>query len=268
MDGDDSGDEDLKIVGESDEMLLLAPTWQNDSPVSSVPHKQLDSENRKRDLQEMESNVRKNKKHRLIEEEVDYENGAEPGEPAVQSASCMSLKEKIKAAREANQKMEEGHFDERIRCPVCHMICFESTNYNGDTHIWCSNKCALPYKPSNQKAQFFGELMVRLRVDFVNSNSPSNCKHRETCKLIHLSGEKVSNQDLQDTFFVCPKKVADCQCDFVIDAENDGDAAMYNELLYMNRHKKISHDAEINRKASAQSFRMGIQIAKKKQNKK
>ena len=36
----------------------------------------------------------------------------------------------------------------------------------------------------------------------------------------------------------------------------------------MNRHKKINHNAEINRKANAQTFQMGIQIAKKKQNRK
>ena len=87
LDRDASGDEDLEIVGESDKTLLLAVTWQNDSPMSSVPQKQLDSENHKRDLQEMESNTKKNKKCRLIEEEVDYESGAEP---AAQSASCMS----------------------------------------------------------------------------------------------------------------------------------------------------------------------------------
>ena len=34
-----------------------------------------------RDLQEMESNAKKKKKRRLIQEEVDYESGAEPGEP-------------------------------------------------------------------------------------------------------------------------------------------------------------------------------------------
>lgn len=268
LEGYDSGDEDLAIVGESDGTTLSLPTWQTDSPASSVPHKQLDSENRKRDLQEMESNAKKNKKRRLREEEEDYEKDHEPGEPSAQSASCLSLKEKIKAAKEANQKMDEGHFDERIRCPLCHMICSESTNDNGDTYIWCSNKCALPFKTANQKAQFFGELMVRLRADFVNPNTPPNCNHDETCKLIHLSGEKISNPDLQDTlFFVCPRKVADGQCDFVVDAENEGDAAVYNKLLYMNHHRKINHDAEINRKANAQSFRMGIQNAKKKKNK-
>ena len=143
------------------------------------------------------------------------------------------MKEKTKAAREANQKME-GHFDERIPCPVYHMICSESTKDNGDMHIWCSNKCASPYKPANQKAQFFGELMVHLRIDFVNPNSPPNCK------LIHLSSEKVRNQDLQDTlFFMCPKKVTDSQCDFVIDAGNKGDAAMYNELKYSHVQRVV-----------------------------
>ena len=256
VEGDDSGDEELTIVEES------SATWQTDSPVSSVPHKQLDSENCKRDLQEMESLAKKTKKRRLREEEVDYESD---GDPTAQSASSAALKEKIKAAREENQKMGEGHFDERIRCLLCHMICSESTNDNGDTYIWCSNKSALPYKTPNQKAQFFGELMG-LRADFVNPNSPLNCKHDETCKLIYLISEKISNSDLQDTlFFVCPKKIADGQCHFVVDAENEGDAAVYNKLLYVNRHKEINHDAEINRKANAQSYRMGIQNAKKKQ---
>ena len=64
-----------------------------------------------------------------------------------------------------------------------------------------------------------GGLMVCLLADFVNPNSLPNCKHDETCKLIHLFSEKISNPDLQDTlFFVCPKKIAGGQCNFVVDA--------------------------------------------------
>ena len=100
---------------------------------------------RKRDLQEMESLAKKTKKFTLREEEVDYESD---GDPTAQSASSAALKEKIKAAREENQKMGEGHFDERIHCPLCHMICSERTNDNGDTYIWRSNKCARNGEPS------------------------------------------------------------------------------------------------------------------------
>ena len=78
VEGDDSGDEDLTIVGESDGTPLSLVTWQTDSPVSSVPHKELDSKNRKRELQEMERNAKKNKKRRLTEEEEDYESDGEP----------------------------------------------------------------------------------------------------------------------------------------------------------------------------------------------
>ena len=93
VEGDDSGEEELTIVEEP------SATWQTDSPVSSVPNKQLDSENRKRDLQEMESNTKKYKKRRMREKEIDYESD---GEPAAQSASSASFKEKIKATREEN----------------------------------------------------------------------------------------------------------------------------------------------------------------------
>lgn len=45
------------------------------------------------------------------------DNNNEPGEPFAQSASCVCLKEKMKATKEANQKMDEGHFHECIHCP-------------------------------------------------------------------------------------------------------------------------------------------------------
>lgn len=57
-------------------------------------------------------------------------------------------------------------------------------------------------KEANQKMEdFFGKLMVCLRTYFVNPNSPLTCKHDETCKLIRLSSEKISNPDLKDTLF-------------------------------------------------------------------
>ncbi|KAL9978524.1 hypothetical protein ACROYT_G016050 [Oculina patagonica] len=88
------------------------------------------------------------------------------------------------------------------------LLAKKNTNDNGDTYIWCSNKCALPFKTANQKVQLFEELMLCLHADLVYPKCPPNCKHDETCNLFILAVKKISNPDLQDAlfFFLCPTK--------------------------------------------------------------
>ena len=150
------------------------------------------------------------------------------------------LLKKLKEAKEESKAINIGQFAcGHVRCPLCHSQMSESTSESGDTHLWCSNKCNLPYKPNNKKARYLGELSARINAKFVNPNQPPDCLHSETAALIHLNGPKV-NKDLRDTlFFICLRKVAEGRCDFVIAAEEEGKLeAEYLETIYKNRNKK------------------------------
>ena len=118
----------------------------------------------------------------------------------------ITLKQKLEEARAQCKLMDDGHFDNCLCCPICSMQVAESTNNDGETNTWCPNRCPLSWKPNHQKAAFLGELPVRLLKELVNPNSPFTCTHKETCKLLHLIGERIKNPDLQDTLFL-PRSV-------------------------------------------------------------
>ena len=86
-----------------------------------------------------------------------------------------------------------------------------------------------------------GELLASISAKYVSPNRPPDCKHGETTALMHLNGPMVK-QELRDTlFFICPRKVAEGHCVFVIAAEEDELEAEYLETKYRNRNKKLAN---------------------------
>ena len=236
-DGEHSGDEivELKKTAEDEAFIDDDPELENQSTAA-----ELEAERRKT---EMACETPKNKSN----------NGG-----------SVTLKEKLEEACAQSKLMDDGHFDDCLRCPICSMRVAESTSDDGETNIWCPNHCPLPWKPNNQKAAFFGELSVHLQKEFVNPNSPPTCTHKETCKLVHLIGERIKNPDLQDTlFWVCNKKVNDGQCSTVVSAECEGEQAEFLELIYRNRGRNIDNSAQKNRIANQHAFRQAAQKAKR-----
>ena len=152
----------------------------------------------------------------------------------------ITMKEKLEEARAQSKLMNDGHFED---CPRCH--------------------CPLAWKSNNQKAAFFGQLSVCLLKEFVNPNSLPTCTHKETCKLVHLIGERIKNPDLQDTlFWVCNKKVNEGQCSTAVSAECEGEQAESLALIYRNQARNIDNSAKKNRIANQHAFREAVQKAK------
>lgn len=140
------GSDKVKIVNEMDDAILL----ENEDPVDNTLHVQLNSQCRKRDLESTgaaaaAATSAEKKLRRLKKQECeDKDDGDSEDDGEEENFPQRSLKEKIRVAKEANKKIEVGQFNEKIHCPLCHMICSESTGNNGKTNLWCSNRCELP----------------------------------------------------------------------------------------------------------------------------
>ena len=251
--GDDSGDEVPPVTPTVD-----LTSFQDDSPdvdCSAKTHRALDASRRKK--------ARKSETATNLKAEEDEEEEEEEEDAATMRRR--ELLKKLREAKEETKAIQNGNFVcRRVRCPLCHVQMSESTSEEGETYLWCSNKCNLPYKPNNEKARYLGELSARINAKFVNPNRPPDCRHGDTAALTHLNGPKVKEQ-LRDTlFFICPRKVAEGRCDFVIAAEEEDElVAEYLETIYKNRNEKISKYAEENRKANENSFELGMQAALK-----
>lgn len=256
VEGDDSGDE---IVPETPTVDLT--DFQDDSEgldCSAKSHRALEASRRKK--------ARKDDSAHPYTQHVEEPEQVEDPETLRRRELLMKLKE----AKQESKAIQNRNFTGRhIRCPLCHAQMSEATSENGETYLWCPNKCNLPYKPNNVKARYLGELSVRIKATFVNPNRPPDCKHGETTQLTHLNGPKV-REELRDTlFFVCSRKVAEGRCDFVVSAEEEDElTAEFLETIYKNRNEKISQFAEENRKANENSFQLGLQAALKAKEKK
>ena len=259
VEGDFSGDE---LAAETATVDLT--NFEDDSALidsSANSHRALEASRRKK---ARKSEAAAKAKAELDDEVGDGEEEKEEEEDA-EMAHRRELLRKLKEAKQESKAIQSGNITcKRVRCPLCHSQMSESTSEEGETYLWCPNKCNLPYKPSNEKARYLGELSVRLNAKFVNPNHPPDCKHGETAALIHLNSKKVK-AELQDTlFFICPKKVAEGRCDFVAAAEEEDELeAEFLETLYRNRNEKINRFAEDNRKVNENSFELGLQAAKK-----
>ena len=253
VEGDDSGDEVPPVTPTVD-----LTSFQDDSPdidCSAKTHRALDASRRKK--------ARKSETATNLRAEEDEEEEEEEEDAATMRRR--ELLKKLREAKEETKAIQNGNFVcRRVRCPLCHAQMSESTSEEGETYLWCPNKCNLPYKPNNEKARYLGELSARINAKFVNPNRPPACRHGDTAALTHLNGPKVKEQ-LRDTlFFVCPRKVAEGRCDLVIAAEEEDElVAEYLETIYKNRNEKISKYAEENRKANENSFELGMQAALK-----
>ena len=260
VEGEDSGDE-VAAVPTVDLTNFEDDSAEIDSSANS--HRALEASRQKK---ARKSETAAKAKADLHDEEagVEEEEKEEEEEEGVEMARRRELLRKLKEAKQESKAIQSGNFTcKRVRCPLCHSQMSESTSEEGETYLWCPNKCHLPYKPNNEKARYLGELSVRLNAKFVNPNHLPDCKHGETAALLHLSGEKVK-AELQDTlFYICPKKVAEGRCDFVTAAEEEELEAKFLETLYRNRNKKIVRFAEDNHKANENSFELGLQAAVK-----
>ena len=251
VEGDDSGDEVPPVTPTVD-----LTSFQDDSPdvdCSAKTHRALDASRRKK---AWKSETTTNLHAEDEEEEKEKEDAA--------TMRRRELLKKLWEAKEETKAIQNGNFAcRRVRCLLCYAQMSESTSEEGETYLWCPNKCNLPYKP-NEKARYLGELSARINAKFVNPNRPPDCRHGDTAALTHLNGLKVK-EELRDTlFFICPRKVAEGRCDFVIAAEEEDEpVAEYLETIYKNRNEKITKYAEENRKADENSFELGMQAALK-----
>ena len=141
------------------------------------------------------------------ESEEEEENSEEPEKDEEQQRR-KELLHKLRKAQQEAKDIEAGNFiPPRLRCPLCHAQMSESTTEAGETHLWCPNRCILPYKPSNEKARFLGELSARISSKYVNPMRPPDCNHGETCALIHMANSEKVKEELRDVlFFICPKE--------------------------------------------------------------
>ncbi|KAJ7382816.1 hypothetical protein OS493_032777 [Desmophyllum pertusum] len=167
VEGRDSGDE---LISEKKTVDLTE--WKDDSPEidsSASSHRALDASRRKR--------ARKTEAATASAEE---ENEGKEGDDDPEVARRRELLQKLREAKQESKAIESGNFTcRRVRCPLCHSQMSASTNEDGETYLWCPNKCALPYKPNNEKARYLGELSARINPKFVNPNRPPDCKHGE-----------------------------------------------------------------------------------------
>lgn len=105
------------------------------------------------------------------------EMASETSQNKSNNSGGVTLKEKLEQAHAQSKLMNDGHFDDCLHCPICSMQVVESTSDDGETNIWCPNRCPLPWKPNNQKVAFLGELSVCLLKEFINPNSLPSCTH-------------------------------------------------------------------------------------------
>lgn len=261
VDGPDSPDVE-EIVTEKERSELN--DWTNDSPnvnCSACSQCSLDAIRRKKARKAVPFPSTSN-----VEKSEEEEEEEEEGEDADQQRRRELLR-KLQEAKQEARDIEAGNFvSPRVRCPLCHTQMSESTTEMGETHLWCPNKCILPYKPSNEKARYLGELSARISSKYVNPRRPPDCIHGETCALTHMANSEKVKEELRDVlFFICPKKVSEGRCNFVAAAEEaDPMESEFLETLYRNRNEKINKFAEENRKANENSFQLGLEAAMKK----
>ncbi|KAJ7358661.1 hypothetical protein OS493_022094 [Desmophyllum pertusum] len=185
------GEAEVEGCESGDELILEKETvdlteWKDDSPEvdsNASSHRALEASRRNR--------ARKTEAATALAEEENEEEGDEDPEVACRR----ELLKKLREAKQESKAIESGNFTcRRVRYPLCHSQMCESTNEDGETYLWCPNKCALPYKPNNEKARYLVELSARINPKFVNPNRLPDCKHGKTAALTHLNGEKIKKE--------------------------------------------------------------------------
>lgn len=158
-----------------------------------------------------------------VEKSEEEEEETEELEKDVDQRRWRELLRKLQEAKQEARDIEAGNFvSPRVRCPLSHTHMSELTTEMGETHLWCPNKCILPYKPSNEKARYLGELSARISSKYVNPRRLPDCIHSETCALTHMANSEKVKEELRDLlFYICPKKVSEGRYNFVATAEEE-----------------------------------------------